>query len=68
MAQRRPVCVVSGKERQLPAGDTLAGVPAKVMVILNGGTTSFINLSVNSTLPLLLNGGTTYNLPVTVNG
>jgi hypothetical protein len=68
MAARRPVVVVTGKFRQLPAGDTLLGVPAKVMVILNGGTTSFINLSVNSTLPLLLNGGTSYNLPVTVNG
>lgn len=42
--------------------------PTKVPVLLNGGISAFINLSVNSTLPLLLNGGTTYNLPVTMNG
>lgn len=27
MVARRPVCVVSGKKRQLPVGDSLLGVP-----------------------------------------
>lgn len=68
MATRRPVCVVSGKERQLPTGDTLLGVPTKIPVLLNTASLSYINLSANSTLPLLLNTGSTYNLPVIVNG
>lgn len=68
MTARRPLVQDAGFPKELPSGDTILGVPAKIPVLLNGGTGTYINLSVTSTLPLLLNTGSTYNLPVTVNG
>lgn len=68
MANRRPLVTSGGKIRQLPAGDTLLGVPAKIPVLLNDAIGTYINLAADSTLPILLNTGSTYNLPVTVNG
>lgn len=68
MAARRPLVQVSGYSRELPAGDSVAGVPAYFPILLSTGTAASLNLSATYSLPILLSGGTSTSLPVTLNG
>lgn len=69
MAARRPVVVVSGKQRQLPAGDILLGVPVYLPVYLQSG--SMLNVPINSstmTVAVNLQAGGSLNVGVAING
>lgn len=69
MTARRPVVIVSGKNRQLPVGDTLLGVPVYLPVYLQSG--SMLNIPINSsttTLSVNLQTGGSLNVGVAING
>ncbi|MGA4442629.1 hypothetical protein ACPA2N_26035 [Ectopseudomonas hydrolytica] len=50
MAARRPIVSVSGRRRQLPEGDSLAGVPLAVPVYQSAGTLLRVALQGNGAL------------------
>lgn len=66
MATRKPLVMVGGKPRQLPAGDLLVGLPLNVAVGLSSGGTVAVALTAEYTLPVgLAVGG---NVQVSVGG
>lgn len=68
MTVRRPLVQVSGYSRELPAGDSVAGIPAYFPVLLSSGVATSLDLSATYSLPILLSSGTSTTLPVTLNG
>lgn len=61
MVVRRPIVMVGGKPKQLPAADTLAGVPVMLPVGLFGGAVQRVSLDAAARLPVgLATGGVVY--------
>lgn len=67
MASRRPLVNEGGYHRELPAGDSLLGVPVSVPVLLNSGSLTRIAVTSNNTLPVLLSTGASSSIPVVIN-
>lgn len=63
MAARSPIVRKGGRLQQLPAGDTLSGLP-RMRVYLAGGDRSYIPLDENGELPIQLADGTPESLPM----
>ncbi|BAO58557.1 hypothetical protein [Pseudomonas phage KPP25] len=68
MAARRPLVHGSGFPRELPAGDTLLGVPLGVLVYMRAGGTLRVSLNNNQMLPVALAAGGSLSVPVVTNG
>lgn len=69
MVARRPLVAVGGRVKQLPEGDTLAGVmPLAVPALLSNGTLLRLSLTPNQSLPVVSSDGLTISIPVILNG
>ncbi len=66
MTARRPIVSVDGRRRQLPPGDTLAGVPLAVPVYQSAGTLLRVALQGNGALPVGLAIGGELNVQVMI--
>ncbi|WP_286976265.1 hypothetical protein [Pseudomonas sp.] len=69
MTARRPIVSVDGERQQLPAGDSLLGIPAYMPAIQYGGT--LLKLAINlSSLTVIVGqyGGGSLSVPVAING
>ncbi|MFE3969036.1 hypothetical protein [Stenotrophomonas sp. YIM B13575] len=66
MAARRPLVLdESNRTRELPTGDTLAGVPLYLPVGLRTGVTVFLPLSTAYMLTIGLRAGGTFDVQAT---
>jgi hypothetical protein len=63
MTVRRPLVRRNGRVEQLPAGDTLAGVPA-VRLRMSSGTIARVPLDINGELPVVMASGLLDAVPV----
>lgn len=63
MLGRRPLVREAGKLRQLPAGDSMYGVP-NVRLYLTGAVLQRIALDINGELPIKLNNASMTAVPV----
>lgn len=68
MAARRPIVRTGGRDQQLPAGDTLLGVPAYMPAYKESGVLLRLALNLNYSLPAKLAGGGTLSIQVAING
>lgn len=68
MTARRPIVSAGGRRRQLPAGDTLQGVPAYLPAFQSAGTMLRLALNLDYSLPVALAGGGSLNVQVVLNG
>lgn len=68
MAIRRPIVRKSGRDEQLPAGDSVAGLPIYLRAYQQSGTAVRLNLDINYALPVTLAGGSVLNVQVVLNG
>lgn len=68
MAARRPIVRTGGSDQQLPAGDTLLGVPAYMPAYQANGALLRLALNLNYSLPAQLAGGGTLSVQVVLNG
>ena len=68
MTARRPIVSVGGRRRQLPAGDTLQGVPAYLPAYQANGAMLRLALNLDYSLPVALAGGGSLNVQVVLNG
>lgn len=68
MAARRPIVSDAGRRRQLPAGDTLAGVPAYLPAYQAGGALLKLALNLDYSLTAYQAGGSTLTIQVVLNG
>lgn len=68
MAARRPIVSRNGRRQQLPAGDTLLGVPAYLPAYQQSGTLLKLALNLDYSLPVLQAGGATLSVQVVING
>ena len=64
MAARRPIVLVNGRKKELPAADTLIGVPLKLPVGTAAGVV-YLPLSSTYTLTIGLRAGGTFNVQAT---
>ena len=64
MAARRPLVLVNGRKKELPAADTLIGVPLKLPVGTAAGVV-YLPLSSTYTLAIGLRAGGTFNVQAT---
>lgn len=64
MAARRPIVLVGGRQKELPAADTLTGVPLKLPVGTAAGVV-YLPLSSTYTLTIGLRVGGTFNVQAT---
>lgn len=67
MVARRPIVSVDGRRRQLPAGDTLLGVPAYMPAYHANGALLRLALNLNYSLPAQVAGGGTLSIQVVLN-
>lgn len=65
---RRPLVRRAGRTEQLPAGDTVAGIPVSLPAFQAGGLLLRMVLTVDYSLPVLTATGTTLKVPVILNG
>lgn len=63
MAARRPIVRTGGRDQQLPAGDTLVGVP-RVRVFTASTERAYMPLDENGELPVELADGSPESIPV----
>ena len=68
MTVHRPLVRIGGRTEQLPAGDTLQGVPVYLRAYQAGGAMLRLALSINYSLPVALAGGGSLNVQVVLNG
>lgn len=69
MAARRPIVRNGGRDQQLPAGDTLLGVPAYMPAYQANGALLRLALNLNNySLPAQLAGGGMLSIQVVING
>jgi hypothetical protein len=68
MAARRPIVSSGGRRQQLPAGDTLLGVPAYMPAYQANGALLRLALNLNYSLPAQLAGGGALSIQVVING
>lgn len=68
MAARRPIVSSGGRRRQLPAGDSLLGVPAYLPAYQQSGTMLKLALNLDYSLPAIQAGGATLSVQVVING
>ena len=64
MAARRPIVLVGGRQKELPAADTLTGVALKLPVGTAAGVV-YLPLSSTYTLTIGLRAGGTFNVQAT---
>lgn len=64
MAARRPIVLVNGRKKELPAADTLIGVPLNLPVGTAAGVV-YLALSSTYTLTIGLRAGGTFNVQAT---
>ena len=62
MATRRPLVRVNGRNRQLPAGDVITGVPQKIPVYTAAGLAISIT-AIDAVLPVYLASGEVVGVP-----
>jgi len=63
MAARRPIVIVNGKLRQLPAGDTLAAPVGELSVVLADAEMTYLPLDARGEIPIQLADGSLSSLP-----
>lgn len=68
MAARRPIVRSGGRNKQLPAGDVLLGIPLAAQAYQVSGALLRLPLSVSNTLPVAMAAGGTLNVVVMTNG
>lgn len=68
MAARRPIVRTGGRDEQLPAGDTLLGVPAYMPAYQANGALLRLALNLNYSLPAQMAGGGMLSIQVVLNG
>ena len=68
MATRRPIVSVAGKNRQLPSGDSLAGLPVYVPAYQTSGTALKLALTASYGLVAFNSAGAGLNIQVVLNG
>lgn len=68
MVARRPIVRTGGRDEQLPAGDTLLGVPAYMPAYQANGALLRLALNLNYSLPAQLAGGGMLSIQVVLNG
>lgn len=69
MTAHRPLVRSGGKTTQLPAGDSLLGVPTYIPAITQAGAILRLELSLtNYTLPVVNQAGSTLSIAVVING
>lgn len=69
MAARRPIVSRNGRRQQLPAGDTLLGVPAYMPAYQASGALLRLALNLNNySLPAQLAVGGMLSIQVVING
>lgn len=68
MAARRPIVSKGGRRQQLPAGDTLLGVPAYMPAYQASGTLLRLALNLNYSLTAYNQAGTALTIQVVING
>lgn len=68
MAARRPIVSAGGRRQQLPAGDTLLGVPAYLPVHQQSGAMLRVGLDLDYGLPVTLAAGGSLTVQVAING
>jgi len=65
---RRPLVSVGGSRRQLPAGDTLAGMPVAMPAFQATGLLLRLPLTLDYSLPVINAAGATLYVSVITNG
>lgn len=65
---RRPLVRTGGRTEQLPAGDTIAGVPVAMPAYTAAGMMLRLSLNTNYALPVQLAAGGSLNVQVITNG
>lgn len=66
---RRPLVRVGGKTRQLPAGDSLLGIPVYLPATQQGGTVLRVAINtITYTVAATQQGGTVLAVAVAING
>lgn len=65
---RRPLVRKDGKTQQLPAGDTLQGLPLYIPAVTQAGVQLKLTLSTTYALPVTNRAGTVLNVQVLLNG
>lgn len=68
MAARRPIVSDGGRRKQLPAGDTLLGVPAYLPAYTQGGALLKLALNLDYSLTAYNQAGTGLSIQVVING
>ncbi|NWD49008.1 hypothetical protein [Pseudomonas gingeri] len=68
MTVRRPLVLKDGHPQQLPAGDTLMGVPVFVPAFRRGGAAVRLLLTTTMTLPVITRAGSALQVQVIPNG
>ena len=68
MAARRPIVRAGGGDKQLPAGDTLLGVPAYLPAYQQGGLMLKLALNLNYALTAYTAAGAGLAIQVVLNG
>jgi len=68
MAARRPIVSEGGRRRQLPAGDTLLGVPAYVPAYTQAGALLKLALNLDYSLTAYTRAGAGLTMQVVLNG
>lgn len=68
MAARRPIVYNGGRRQQLPAGDTLLGVPAYIPAYQSSGALLRLALALDYSLAAYNQAGTALNIQVVLNG
>lgn len=68
MAARRPIVRSGGRDKQLPAGDTLLGVPAYLPAYQQAGTLLKLALNLDYALTAYTAAGAGLTIQVVING
>lgn len=68
MAARRPIVRTGGRDQQLPAGDTLLGVPAYMPAYQASGALLRLALNLNYSLTAYNQAGIALTIQVAING
>jgi len=68
MTARRPIVTIDGQEQQLPAGDTVLGVPTALPAKQVSGLLLRIPLTTQNALVVARTGDTALNVQVVTNG
>ena len=68
MTARRPIVSAGGRRQQLPAGDTLLGVPAYLPAYQSTGAMLRVGLNLDYGLTVALAAGGSLTVQVAING